>query len=85
MNKIKDVYILRKVRFISDLMLNCVFWSGGSVELTLHCHITSGQSVIIFEKSISRELHNMGQYPDIVKHSGIQNTSWGLKMKSGWN
>ena len=37
--------------------------------------IWSGQGDI-FDKSIIQQLHNMVQYPDIVKHSGIPNRSF---------
>ena len=48
-----------------------VFRSRGSLELTL-----SGQSVIIIEKPISQELHNMMQYPDIAQNCIRQHGTW---------
>ena len=46
-----------------------LFRSGGSLERTM-----SGHSWFLKSLSI-QELHNMVQYPDIVKHSGIPNRS----------
>ena len=49
-----------------------IFRSGGSLELTMSGHVRSCHVRLISKKSIIQELHNMVQYPDIEKHSGVQ-------------
>jgi len=62
--------VLKRDAFIKKRKKIWIFRSGGSLELTM-----SRQVTLISKKSINSELHNMVQYPDNVKHSGIPNRS----------
>ena len=53
----------------SGILSNLMTKKGENEKLIRPAKISH---VIIFEKSIIQELHNMVQYPDILKHSGTK-------------
>ena len=73
--EIKTNIEINEARVVSRYCVTVIFRSGGSLELTMSRQSVSQSVTLISKKSINSELHNMVQYPDIVKHSGIPNRS----------